>query len=372
MKRFIYMFSLLALVSGMSSCTKNDYGAPDKSKYIYDIPDTRLDKDAAVGVYYSNYSSNVTESKAAETPLLGYYKTSDPQVMPLHVEWADTAAVDFFIMPWDGSSSDNALVSMFRQARAEKDANVKFVYCYSSSHLSLSNDTPLQSDEKYRQFMADFVDVLADNMLSDDYYCIDGMPVLFITPCNLGSDALLSVDYKTVISRLRADFKSFYDRDLYIVGQMTTGWTAPVNYADHQVYSFDAMTLNAWKTRSYDVFYGFFSFLDINWNNWKTTLAKRSVDFVPCIYPSYNDRKYSSGSYYYTFGDNGSSADYVKFANVAKRNVGRHNMVLVNSWNDWNYGTNLEPSDQKAVELEDGEYDYLHFLRLTRQQFKLR
>ena len=59
---------------------------------------------------------------------------------------------------------------------------------------------------------------------------------------------------------------------------MTTGWVAPVNYADHQVYSFDGFTLRDWKTRSYDVFYGYFSFLDINWNNWKTTLKKSPAE----------------------------------------------------------------------------------------------
>lgn len=354
----------------LPSCKKNLILAPDKDKYIYDIPQTNLKADAIVGAYYLNYTSAVSD-KAAETPMLGYYKTSDPGVMSHHIEWADIAALDFFIFTWNGSSSDNALVDSFRTERAASDGKVKFVYCYNTSHLKVTNDLPLQREAKYKEFLGDFIDVLADNMLSDDYYCIDGRPVIFITPANLGSDELLSIDFKAVMEKFRADFKSFYGVEPYVVGQMTTGWVAPVNYADHQVYSFDAMTLNAWKTRSYDLFYGYFSFLDINWNNWKTTLAKRDVDFVPCIYPSYNDRKYSKDSYYYTFGNEGKTDDFVKFCNVAKRNIGSKNMVLVNSWNDWNYGTNLEPSEEKSQETGEGDVDYFNFLRTAKQQFKV-
>ena len=149
-----------------------------------------------------------------------------------------------------------------------------------------------------------------------------------------------------------------------------TGWVAPVNYADHQVYSFDAVVVKDWKTRSYDLFYSYFSFLDINWNNWKTTLAKRSVEFIPSIMPSFNDRRSSSSSYYYTFGDGGSDADYINFCNVAKRNIGAHNIVFINSWNDWNNGTNLEPSEEKAAQPAGGTADYEHFLKVTRSQFK--
>lgn len=355
-----YLISgLLSATLLFAGCEKEEkYGAPDKDKYIYDIPQTNLAEDAIVGAYYSRFSSAIDSSKSAEEPLLGYYSTT-ADVMAQHIEWADEGGVDFFIFTWDASSSDTSLISMFNNTRTADD-NVKYVIRYNTSHLSVSNDTPLESEAKYKLFITDFIDGVADWMLSDNYYKIDGRPVMLITPANLSSSTTLSINFKKVMERFRADFRSFYGVEPYIIGEMTTGWVAPVNYADHQVYSFDGLSLRDWKTRSYDIFYGYFSFLDINMNNWQTTLAKRNVDFVPCIYPSFNDRVNTPNSYYYTFSEDGDTADYVNFCNVAKRNIGSRNIVLLNSWNNWTDGSNLEPSTLK---------DH-RFLETTRKQFK--
>ena len=359
--KFLRPIVLLMAIAAPLSCDKDDYGAPDKDKYIYDIPQTNLDADVVAGAYYSNYKSAVNQAKSPEEPLLGYYKTSDDGVMDTHISWADQAALDFFIFNWDASADDKSLIDLFNSSRTE-ESRVKYVLRYNTSHLKVTNDEPLQSESKYKQMLSEFIDEISVMMASETYYKLpDGRPVVIMTPANLSSSALLSIDYSKVIPSLKADMRDFFGLDLYIIGEMTTGWVAPVNYADHQVYSFDAVSVRDWKTRSYDVFFGYFSFLDINWDNWKTTLAKREVDFVPCIYPSYNDRVNTPTSYYYTFSEDGDTEDFVNFCNVAKRNIGSRNIVLMNSWNDWVYGTNLEPSTLKET----------RFLEETRSQFKL-
>ena len=60
------------------SCDKDDHLAPDKSKYVYDIPQTDLPVDAIVGAYYTNITSSSSWLKSgkkiyAGTPLLGEY-----------------------------------------------------------------------------------------------------------------------------------------------------------------------------------------------------------------------------------------------------------------------------------------------------------
>ena len=75
-------------------------------------------------------------------------------------------------------------------------------------------------------------DKLADYMKSESYFSVDGRPVILITPANLSSSALLSVDFSKVIPRLKSDLKRFYSMNPYIIGEMGTGWVAPVNYAD--------------------------------------------------------------------------------------------------------------------------------------------
>ena len=342
----------------MISCEKENYGAPDKDKYIYDIPQTDVSSEVLTGAYYNHYSTAVTEAKSPEIPTLGWYTTEESGVMNQHVAWADKAGLDFFIFTWDNKGTEAGLIDLFNSSRTE-ETGVKYILRYSTAHLGLSNENPLHGDVKYRQMINDFVDILNTYLTSDSYFTIDGKPVIIFTPTNLSSDALLSIDFSKVIKSLRQDLKSFFNIDLYIIGEMTTGWVAPVNYADHQVYSFDGFTLRDWKTRSYDVFYGYFSFLDINWNNWKTTLKKRDVEFIPCIYPSYNDRKNDKKSYYYTFSEDGNTDDFVKFCNVAKRNMGSNQIVLLNSWNGWNEGTNLEPSNLKEE----------RFLDVVNQQF---
>ena len=361
MRTYISLFWTILLSCIAISCEKENYGAPDKDKYIYDIPQTNISSEVITGAYYNNFSTAVNEAKSPEVPELGWYTTADAGVMEQHVEWADKAGLDFFIFTWDNTGNEAGLIDLFDAARNTKQADVKYILRYNTSHLGLSNENPLQGEVKYRQMMNDFVDILNVYLSSDSYYTIDGKPVMIMTPANLSSDALLSIDYAKVVSSLKHDLKSFFNLDLYIIGEMTTGWVAPVNYADHQVYSFDGFTLRDWKTRSYDVFFGYFSFLDINWNNWKTTLAKRNVDFVPCIYPSYNDRKNDTKSYYYTFSEDGNTDDFVNFCNVAKRNMGSNQIVLMNSWNNWNEGTNLEPSDLKEE----------NFLNVAYQQFNV-
>lgn len=350
----------LLMTAIMASCQKDNYGAPDKDKYVYDIPQTPVSSDVITGAYYTAYTTAVQQAKSPEEPLLGWYTTQNPGVMEQHLIWADKAGLDFFIFTWNGASTDDDLIARFNDAHTGTE-NVKYIIRYNTAHLELNNDNPLESDHKYRSMLSEFVDILAGYMQSDTYYKIDGRPVLMMTPANLGSDVLLSINFKSVTEKLKSDLKSFFGMEPYLIGEMTTGWVAPVNYADHQVYSFDGLCLRDWKTRSYDLFYSYFSFLDINWNNWNTTLSKRDVDFIPCIYPSYNDRVNTPSSYYYTFSEDGDTDDFVNFCNVAKRNMGKSGIVLMNSWNDWVNGTNLEPSVLKEES----------FLETAKSQFKL-
>ena len=87
-----YIWIALAVSAALfSACEKEQYLAPDKSKYIYDIPQTTLPTDAIVGVFYNNYTSPVSSATSAEVPTLGYYATADEGVLTQHIAWADEA-----------------------------------------------------------------------------------------------------------------------------------------------------------------------------------------------------------------------------------------------------------------------------------------
>ena len=347
-----------------TSCDKDEYLATDKDKYVYDIPQTDLPVDAVVGAYYTNITSSSTWQKSGNkiytgTPVLGEYLSASSDVLARQIGWADQAALDFFIFAWDGASADKTLVKAFQDARSVSQGKVRFILNYNTKHLKVTNDTPLQIEEKLETMIDEFTRTLVPLFKEDSYYKVEGKPVVLVTPANLSSAALNSIDYSLVIPALKEAVKK-EGYELYVIGEFTTGWVAPVNYEQHQIASFDGVTLTDWSTNLYDRYYAFFSFTDLNWTNWRNTIAPWNTDFIPCIFPSYNDRVNSASSYKYTFGQEGITSDYVHFCNVAKRNVGLQNIVLVNSWNNYQKGTNLEPTKENKAE----------FLTITKEQFK--
>lgn len=356
---------LLGLIAFVAvSCDTDEYPAPDKSKYVYDIPQTDLPADAVVGAYYTNITSSSNWTKSgkkiyAGTPLLGEYLSAGKEVLQQQLAWADEAALDFLVLAWDAASADNALIANFKAARTAANAKVRLVVNYNTKHLKVTNDKPLQAEENLAKMLDEFTKTLVPLFDDDAYYKVDGKPVVLITPSNLSSSALKSIDYSVVVPALKESV-SASGYQLYAIGEFTTGWVAPVNYEEHQIASFDGVTVNDWSTNMYDRYYAFFSFVDLNWANWKATIAKWDTDFIPCIFPSYNDRVNSASSYKYTFGQEGETADYINFCNVAKRNIGSRNIVLVNSWNNYQKGTNLEPTEENQS----------RFLKVTKEQFK--
>lgn len=356
------LIGLIALFA--ISCDSDDHLAPDKSKYVYDIPQTDLPHDVITGAYYTNITSSSNWLKSGNkiysgTPLLGEYVSTATEVLTQQMNWADQAALDFFIFAWDASSADNTLINNFRNARTAAGAKTRFILNYNTKHLGVTNDIPLHNEGKMNVMISDFTNTIVPLFNDDAYYKVDGKPVILITPSNLSSSALNSINYSLVIPALKESMKAL-GHDLYIIGEFTTGWVAPVNYEEHQIASFDGVTINDWSTNMYDRYYAFFSFVDLNWTNWRTTIAKWNTDLIPCVFPSYNDRMNSASSYKYTFGQDGVTSDYINFCNVAKRNIGSKNIVLIESWNNYQKGTNLEVTEENNSE----------FLTITKQQFK--
>ncbi|MBE5034397.1 glycoside hydrolase family 99-like domain-containing protein [Gallalistipes aquisgranensis] len=342
------------------SCDKDEYLPPDKNKYIYDIPQITLTESARVGAYYTNIATTYWRKDGAPqytgTPVLGEYTSLTESVMEQHVEWADEAGLDYFVFGWNAGSTDDALLSLFASKRAAD--GVRMVVNFNTSHLGISNDQPLQSDEKLTQMRTEFTEKMLPLFQSDAYFRVGDRPVVLISPVNLSSAALNSIDYSQVLPALR-DEMAAYGIDLYIIGEFTNGWTAPVNYPRNNLAPFDGITLKDWSTNDYDRRFGYFSFIDLNWQNWTRFLSPLGTDFVPCVFPSYDDKVYSPTSTDYTFGKGGSTEDYVTNCNLAKKNMGPQRLILLNSWNNFQKGTNLEPTTENKSA----------YLGVTRAQF---
>ncbi len=350
-KQALYLFLFF---SAFTACKKNE--APDEfaSKFKYPIPAVKLTTSANVGAYYMNYTSTDWNKAQPDTSLLGkpYNVLTDASLLPRQLTWADEGGVDFFIMKWNNGSTDNQLLNAFATARTNQ--KVKMVIDYNTAHLSATNASPLKGTKLVT--MLNEMKTLVQNHISKDYYFkLAGKPVIMLSPLNLSSSALTSIDYKYVTDTLRIELKKI-GVDPYIIGELTTGWAAPVNYDQTALAAMDAVTLTTWNTPDYDRWWAFYSYSDLNYQNWKTSLEKMNVEYVPVIFPGYNEPSQPTQRIIERTEQN-----YVDYANVAKRSMGKNQLVIINSWNDFSRGTHLEPSKKYGTK----------YLELTKREFKV-
>lgn len=347
MKRIFSIVTALALLAG---CKKeNKYLPPD---FNYKIPQVNITENVNVGAYYYNHTAT-NWGKISDTSTLGQYVSTDAATMKQETEWADQAGVDFFVFNWNGAA-DNTLLNAFVNGRS---GNVKMVINYNTNHIKATNASPLTGTKLTT--MINELKTLASSYLANDYYYkLNGKPVILVTPLNLSSSAAASIDYTTVIPAVKSALSSA-GVELYVMGEITSGWLPPQRYGT-AIKAMDAVTLSDWSTDVYDRAVMMAPFLDMNWKNWTDSTSAWKVDYVPNIFPGYNDKASSPTSKKYNID---RSADlYTDFANVAKRNMSDKRLVLINSWNNFQPATEIEPS------VEHGNT----YLELTKKQFKVK
>jgi len=343
-------FSIL-IASTLVSCKKdNEYLPP---AFNYEIPDVPVTVDVHTGAYYYNYTTTDWGRKYTGTPVLGQYSALNAATMTQHRSWADRAKLDFFIFNWNGASAGNPLLTSFINGRTE---NVKMVINYNNAHLSATNASPL-TGAKLTTMLNELKTLAAAHFDKDYYFRIGDQPVILITPLNLSTNSAASIDYTTVIPAVKQAL-SEVGFTPYIIGEITSGWLPPQRYAP-AIKAMNGVTLSNWATDNYDRYNFFPSYSDINWQNWKdSTTAWGTVDFVPAVFPGYNDKQFSPTSKIYDIDR--TEKFYKDYCNVAKRNMSDRRIVLINSWNHFQLGTSLEPA------AEYGEA----FLDATRINFK--
>lgn len=351
MKKILYVI-LITLIFG--SCRKaEDFLPPEE--FNYPIPQVEITENVIVGAYYYNYSTSDWNKKYTNTPTLGTYSALDPATMSQHRKWADAGQIDYFIFPWNGTSNDT-LLNNFKGSRKE---TVKMVINFNTNHLGATNASPL-IDAKLTTMINELKTHASKHFNNDYYLKVDNHPVIIITPVNLSSSTALSIDYQTVIPAVRAELNSV-GVDLYIIGEITLGWIPPQRYSG-ALKSFDAVVLKDWKADGnygYDRSVFFPAFTDQAFKNWKDTTTIWGIDYIPCILPGFDDKTMSPASKNY---DIPRSFDFfTDMCNVAKRNMGSHRIVVIDSWNHFQYGTTIEPASEYNTD----------YLDITREQFKV-
>jgi hypothetical protein len=339
---------LVSILIGFNACD-DDIEFLDKEKYVYEIPQVDLTEDVRAGTYYYNYDVEDWEENLAYTPILGEYDPLSPEVLDQQISWAESGGIDFFVFPWNGLDDDNLLNAFQTQAGA---SNVKMVIGYNTSHLNATNSSPL-AGENLDRMLNEWALLAEEHLQKDHYYKVNDRPVIVLSPLNLPSSRSNSIDYPTVVEALRNSLEQL-GLNPYIIGELSTGWTAPVNFDEATLRSMDGIVLTNWSTNTYDRAYAFFSYVDLSYQNWKTSLEEVNVEYVPSIFPGYSNPGDES-----SYVIERSEKNYVSYLNIAKSSMGDSRIVLINSWNDFQKGTSLEPTMDYGTQ----------YLEITKREF---
>jgi len=351
MKKIIYFILVASMIS---SCRKADDFLPP-TEFNYLIPQVDIIENVIVGAYYYNYSTSDWNKKYTNTPTLGTYSALNPSTMSEHRKWADAGGVDYFIFPWNGTSNDT-LLNSFSGSRTE---TVKMVINFNTAHLGATNSSPLEGTKLTN--MINELKTLASKHFNNDYYFkVDNRPVIIITPINLSSGTASSINYPAVVAAVRSEL-SLVGVDPFIIGEITLGWIPPQRYSA-ALKSFEGVVLKDWKADGnygYDRSVFFQAFIDQAFKNWNDSTTAWGIDYIPCILPGFDDKTMAPTSKNYNIP---RSADFfTDMCNVAKRNMAANRIVVIDSWNHFQYGTTIEPAEEYNTD----------YLNITKEQFKI-
>jgi hypothetical protein len=351
MKFKISLYILFVVLFITNACNKKNENLPPN--FNYKIDPVSITENVNVGAYFYNYASTDWAKKYTDTPSLGEYSSLTATIMAQERNWADSAGVDFFVFNWNGATAGDPLLNSFINIRNNK---VKMVIDFNTAHLTATNSSPL-TGAKLATMINEFKSLVSNRFIKDYYYTINGQPVVLISPLNLSSTASTSIDYTTVIPALRKSLDSMSIHP-YIIGEITSGWLPPVRYAA-AIKVMDGVDLSDWSTSVYDRVVFMASYTDQNWKNWTDSTTVWNIDYVPCIFPGFNDKTMTPASALYNIDR--STNFYTDFCNVAKRNMSKRRLVLINSWNDFQKGTAVEPTKGYGST----------YLGITKTQFKI-
>lgn len=371
MKNIIKHITCAALSATLFvGCDKNEYLPPE---WNYDIPETALKAQTQLGAIYHNKVDLNWASAQGYTPVLNLieedgevtgtvpYTSTQDGILTRQCEMAEKAGIDFFIFNWNAGETDRGLISAYEFYRTGQ-TKVKVAINYNFGHLHLTSLTGVGAD--FDKTVEDFKTLYTELFSKEWYYRMpDGRPVIIVSGNN--SETIVWAEFLPAFRTAMSEFTALLQEtdpdiadncmDFYIIGENTTNWVAPqVNEATASCLDGNYVK-NWYPSRYYERWYCFHSFTDMAWENWRSYTSKWKNDFIPCIYPEYYTVEKGARSI------ERSEDNFIDFCNVAKRNIGSQNIIIINSWNDFTNDTALEPTT------EYGEM----YLELVKEKLKL-
>jgi hypothetical protein len=231
-----------------------------------------------------------------DTPLLGFYNSSDPSLIRQHLKWFEELGVDFLIISWWGSST--------LQGYEFADTTTRLVF-----DLINETNSPIKITLMVEDFnqsgtydFAAIYDYIYDNYATrygNEFFDLNGKPLV----CWWNSDMT-----NTSESRQRIGNDS--------------------RFAARIIGHHDYVDWYAWRPCSVDD------------EDYPITLPKLSKDGFTCIEPRYDDSHIGRSS---TFDDDYSEGVYDRQWTWALKQGSNLSIIAIYSWNEYHERSQIEP-----------------------------
>ena len=348
----------LFLLAAFFSCTEDAVVTDDDNILNYEVPFEPIISDYLVGAQYTRF---VRRNNVPEEPSIGIYNgnVADPLVYEQHVNQANTAGIDFFIFQFRSANNSNlnnqdaTYINDLQTASNSQDVN--FALSYNFANMGLNNNRRIEDAGLVQRFIDDFK-LMIPFFNQPNYMKVDEKNIVYI----FNSHVLHSNDNAALYQSMR-DELSAMGVELYLIG-MQNQWTPTLRFDFRFVNGVDAVTHSPCaivNQNDYDRFTYFHRIVNLAWEYHKDTWLSYNIEYIPTIAPSVNLKIINSGSPTYVIDKN---EDWFRaHCNVARRAVGTNKIVLLDSFNDWNKGTQLESADTYQNE----------YLNILREEFKV-
>lgn len=322
--------------------------------------------------YYVWYPENWREGyingrlKPQQLPALGQYDSGDMRTIEQHIAWSSRYGIDFWAVSWwpDQPATDKILAEKILKARNIGD--IRFCIFYESGGLGLEADRLDFTPERSRKMKEDFRLLAERYFHHPSYLRIGGRPVVivYLSRTFVG-------DYEKTLYDLRKDLEKrgyapFLVGDEVFWYVMRSRSLPPSSRPERKrIRLFDALTaynLYMWSKADH-MGYGarstFFKDGQELFLKYRSAGGKK-VKLIPAVFPGYNDRGVRLSENHPVIprqlspgGEEGSF-----FREALRRLVLPFidpdlPMALITSFNEWNEGTQIEPTQEGGETKED-------------------
>eukprot|EP00934_Nitzschia_sp_Nitz4_P003894 Nitzschia sp. Nitz4//scaffold237_size30108//23491//29702//NITZ4_007996-RA/size30108-augustus-gene-0.41-mRNA-1//-1//CDS//3329543518//3884//frame0 len=295
----------------------------------------------------------------SQSPELGLYDSTDPVVIKEHVTYSKKANIGVWVTSFDGRYQ--AADKITRLHIIPQLEEIQLAILYESEMRIMENDGyALERLEK------DIIFMCRKYFRKSQYLVIGGKPVIFLRHAKVWNDV---GRLEAIVDKMRttALIEGF---ELYIVADHSSGSPGSTDESLLPFHILDAVTTvdvhSNLDTTGFVGFDGIDEYYDLQ-QNWRDLAGSMNCSFIPSVTVGFNSRPSVPGIAPVSRKIDQNSAEGSLFFESLQRALQQvdskaKNIVLINSFNDWESDTQVEPvvgSPQSSpVSLTDGlEYE---------------